>query len=268
MDSSGLPGEELIRRGLADLAAGRLSAEALLVAIGAPRLHNLALEVPSCGIADPEHRLYELLASSDPDSAHSRYNGLIRRLVRFERALECVGLADAQRIRRFMEAIGRVSGRDGRIYFTGGATAVLFGWRQTTIDIDILLIPDDDRILREIPRLKEELHVNVELACPADFIPELPGWEDRSRFIERIGKLSFLHYDLYAQALAKIERRHAQDVLDVEQMLGRGLVDRAELRRLFAGIEPLLYRFPALDPAAFKRAVDEATRDEAPPSAP
>ena len=176
-------------------------------------------------------------------------------------------LADAERIRRFMEAVGRAARLDVRVYFTGGATAVLLGWRPTTIDIDIVLIPDDDSILREIPRLKEDLHVNVELACPADFIPELPGWEERSRFIERIGKLSFFHYDLYAQALAKIERRHAQDVLDVEEMLGRRLVDPTELRRLFARIEPLLYRFPALDPVAFKRAVDEMTRSEAPPSA-
>ena len=90
MDSTGLPGEDLIRRGLADLAAGRVSAEALLVAIGSPRLRSLGLEMPSRTHADPEHRLFELLATTDPDSAHSRYNGLVRRLVSFERALECV----------------------------------------------------------------------------------------------------------------------------------------------------------------------------------
>ena len=89
MDLTGLPGEELIRLGLADLAAGRLSAEALLVAIGAPKLQGLGLELPPYSLSNPEHRLYELLASTDSDSAHSRYNGLIRRLVSFERALEC-----------------------------------------------------------------------------------------------------------------------------------------------------------------------------------
>ncbi len=36
----------------------------------------------------PEHRLYERLAASDPDSAHSRYNALMRRLVSFERSVE------------------------------------------------------------------------------------------------------------------------------------------------------------------------------------
>lgn len=41
--------------------------------------------------SDPEHRLYERLALEDPDSAHSRYNALLRRLTSFESALECVG---------------------------------------------------------------------------------------------------------------------------------------------------------------------------------
>jgi hypothetical protein len=33
-----------------------------------------------------------LLAETDSDSAHSRYNALIRRLVSFENAAECGGL--------------------------------------------------------------------------------------------------------------------------------------------------------------------------------
>lgn len=164
-------------------------------------------------------------------------------------------LADAERIRRLMQALGREAGREVRLYLTGGATAVLFGWRPTTVDVDIHTIPDDDRLLRAIPKLKEELRINVELACPADFIPELPGWQDRSRFIERHGKVSYHHYDLYAQALAKIERGHTQDVLDVASMLDHRLVEPSELERLFAQIEPLLYRFPALDPKSFRAAL-------------
>lgn len=34
---------------------------------------------------------------------------------------------------------------------------------------------DVDSLLREIPGLKEDLGVNIELASPPDFIPELPG---------------------------------------------------------------------------------------------
>jgi hypothetical protein len=98
----------------------------------------------------------------------------------------------------------------------------------------------------------------VELASPAHFIPELPGWDERSPFITREGMVSFHHYDLYAQALSKIERGHAQDRQDVTEMLRRGLVDPARLRELFAQIEPKLYRYPAIDPASFRRAVEDA----------
>lgn len=84
-----LPGAELVVVGLRDLAAGAPSVEALLVSIGAPRLRSLGFDVPE-PVADPEHRLYELLAEADPDSAHSRYNALVRRLVSFERAAACV----------------------------------------------------------------------------------------------------------------------------------------------------------------------------------
>jgi hypothetical protein len=87
MDPS-LPGADLVGRGLVDLANGVPSIEALLVSIGAPRLRALGIEVEE-PVADAEHRLYALLATEDPDSAHSRYNALIRRLVSFERAAEC-----------------------------------------------------------------------------------------------------------------------------------------------------------------------------------
>ena len=88
MDLERLPGGDLVAVGIADLARGEGTVEALLVSIGAERLRRagLAVEGP---LADPEHRLYELLARDDADGAHSRYNALIRRLVSFERALEC-----------------------------------------------------------------------------------------------------------------------------------------------------------------------------------
>ena len=85
-----LPGEDLISTGVEDLCAGRETMEALLVAIGVPRLGRIGLELPPVLPANPEHRLYELLARDDQDSAHSRYNSLIRRLVSYERAAECV----------------------------------------------------------------------------------------------------------------------------------------------------------------------------------
>ena len=87
-DLTPFPGGDLIRQGLEDLAQGRESEPALLVLIGAPRLRRLGFNIPEAEARPPEHKLYDLLAQSDSDSAHSRYNALIRRLVSFERAVE------------------------------------------------------------------------------------------------------------------------------------------------------------------------------------
>jgi hypothetical protein len=167
-------------------------------------------------------------------------------------------LADADRIRRFMRALGADADVEARVYLTGGATAVLHGWRASTIDVDIKIVPEVDAVFRAIPAVKERLQINVELASPDNFIPVREGWEDRSPFIAREGRLSFHHFDLYAQALAKIERGHAQDAVDVQELFHRGLVDRAKLLAYFDAIEPQMYRYPAIDPAAFRRAVAEA----------
>lgn len=83
-----LPGGDLIERGLADLEAGSETPYSLLISIGEPRLRSLGFDMPR-GLPSPERRLYLLLAADDPDSAHSRYNALLRRLVSFERALGC-----------------------------------------------------------------------------------------------------------------------------------------------------------------------------------
>lgn len=83
-----LPGADLIEAGLEDLREGRETVAALLVAIGAPRLRQLGLELPESLPDNPEHRLYNLLARDDSDSAHSRYNAFVRRLVIFEHTAE------------------------------------------------------------------------------------------------------------------------------------------------------------------------------------
>lgn len=165
-------------------------------------------------------------------------------------------LATSETIDRFFRALGRAASSASRVYLTGGVTAVLLGFRSSTVDIDLKLIPDSDEVLRAIPRLKEELQVNVELAAPDQFIPPLPGWQERSRFICKEGPLSFYHYDFYAQALAKIQRGHEKDLADARAFVDEGLVEPDRLRELFEAIEPDLYRYPAIDPGAFRRAVE------------
>lgn len=95
--SDALPGADLIRQGLRDLENGVESVPALLVLVGAPRLQQLGFDVddPFDSADFPEHRLYDLLAIEHGDDAHSKYNALIRRLVSFERAAECLQEAAA-----------------------------------------------------------------------------------------------------------------------------------------------------------------------------
>ncbi len=108
-----------------------------------------------------------------------------------------------------------------------------------------------------MPRLKDELEINVELASPDQFIPELPGWEQRSLFVAQFGKLSVYHLDPYSQVLAKIERGHTQDLADARSMLEEKLVEPSRLLGLFNEIEPRLFRYPAVDPRAFRRALED-----------
>lgn len=154
-----------------------------------------------------------------------------------------------------MRALAAEAREPGRIYLTGGASAVLRGWRKGTVDVDIKIVPENDRILRAVPNLKEKLHINIELASPADFVPPLPGWEDRSPFIAREGVISFHHFDFYTQALAKAERGHRKDLDDIDSMIRDGLVEPKRLGDLFAEVESSLYRYPAVDPATLRAAV-------------
>lgn len=156
--------------------------------------------------------------------------------------------ADAAAVRHLIEQLGGITLEPVTLYLVGGASAVLEGWRDTTIDVDVRLEPEREEILRAIPRLKEELSLNVELASPLDFLPELPGWRDRSPFIAQKAQLTVRHFDFYSQALAKVERDFEQDRADVEAMVGRGLVDPNRLSELFDGVADELYRFPAVDP--------------------
>jgi hypothetical protein len=89
MSATDLPGGDIIAIGLDDLRSGAETVPALLVSIGAPRLRRLGFAIPRT-ITEPEQRLYTLLTRDHGAAAHSRYNALIRRLVSFERAAECV----------------------------------------------------------------------------------------------------------------------------------------------------------------------------------
>lgn len=159
-------------------------------------------------------------------------------------------------VERLMKELGSRVRAAGRVYFTGGVSAVMYGWRAMTVDVDFKADPEPVGFFEALPHLKEDLQVNLELASPEDFIPTLPSWRDRSRFIARHGQIDFYHYDFYSQALAKLERDHPRDRLDVAQMLLHGLIEKERLLGLFNEIEPLLIRYPALEPADFRTKVE------------
>jgi len=164
--------------------------------------------------------------------------------------------ADVAKIEAFMAALGKAVNGPGRVYLTGGATALLHGWRGTTIDVDIKADPEPAGFFEAIAALKSNLDLNIELAAPDQFIPELPGWRERSRFIAKHGSIEFHHYDFYSQALAKIERGHERDRADVAAMLDRQLIAKDRLWDLFQAIEPGLIRYPAITASEFRHSVE------------
>jgi hypothetical protein len=158
---------------------------------------------------------------------------------------------------RFMRELGAASRSPGRVYFTGGATALLLGFREQTVDVDVKLDPEPEGAFEAISTLKNKLDLNVELASPDDFIPGTKNSRERSRPIATHGSVEFLHFDFTLQVLAKLERGHRQDLEDAASFLRTGHVTAAELRARFREIEPQLMRYPAVDPQRFKQRVEE-----------
>jgi len=96
-DLEGLPGAEIVIRGISDLRENRTTIESLLVSIGAPRLTWLGIELPEARPLTPEMKLYEKLADECGNDAHSQYNAWLRRLISLERALEHRVFAEQRR---------------------------------------------------------------------------------------------------------------------------------------------------------------------------
>jgi hypothetical protein len=58
---------------------------------------------------------------------------------------------DRARLQTFMRALAAAARRPLQVYLVGGATAVIEGWRDATIDVDLKLGDDSDAVLRAIP---------------------------------------------------------------------------------------------------------------------
>ena len=157
-----------------------------------------------------------------------------------------------------MKELARSAPRRGsyRVFFVGGGTAVLEGWRASTIDVD--LYADTDEIFHDVQAIKERLQLNIEFARPEDFVPALAGSESRHVLVETVGNVSFFHYDPYAQLLSKVVRGFNRDMQDAGSFLESGMVDAKRFRTLVDDIPDAAYaKYPALSRKAVLEAVDD-----------
>jgi hypothetical protein len=92
-----LPGWEIVSLGLADASKGRVTPASCAVWIARARLGRDGLLEDSLlkdRIENPEDVLYDLLRQ-EGGNAYGRYNALLRRLVKFEHALDRISVASA-----------------------------------------------------------------------------------------------------------------------------------------------------------------------------
>jgi len=163
---------------------------------------------------------------------------------------------DSKTVLTLLRELGNHCQGPGTVYITGGSSAVVIGWRETTIDIDLKFQPEPAGIFARIPELKNELNVNIELAAPDDFVPALEGWKERSQWIATHNRVDFHHFDFYTQALSKLERGHTKDEADVIAMVREDLVVPSKLLELYRQLSAeQLARYPSLEPASIEAAI-------------
>jgi hypothetical protein len=161
-------------------------------------------------------------------------------------------------LRELMEELARTAPVDEsfRVYIVGGGTAVLAGWRASTLDAD--LYADREEVFRDIQEIKERLRLNIEFARPEQFVPALAGTVDRHLFIDRVGNIDFFHYDPYAQLLSKIVRGFRKDLLDADGFVKSRMVEPARFLELVRGIPESAYaRYPNLSRDSVLEAVED-----------
>lgn len=156
---------------------------------------------------------------------------------------------------RVLRSIGEAASSPGVVLLCGGTSAVIEGWREGTIDMDLGYVQEPGGFFESLVQIKAVHDVSVDMVMPTSFVPAMPGSETRHELVQKFGAVEFRHFDFYTQALAKIQRGNARDRLDVRAMVSAGKVEPREFILLFEGIVPELVRFPAIDPARLKLVV-------------
>jgi len=161
-------------------------------------------------------------------------------------------------VNSFLARLGEGCHGPGTVYVVGGASALLLGWRATTVDIDLKFEPEPLGAIELLPGLKRELSINIELASPDLFVPVPGNWRERSVFIVKHNQVSFFHFDFRSQALAKIERGTTRDLADVSAMVSQGVLTIEELRGAWEEVKEGVLRYPHLEPDALAHKVEQA----------
>ena len=162
-------------------------------------------------------------------------------------------------LQSFMKSIGKMLKKRATLYLTGGSTAILYGFREGTIDIDIA--GDMDELFSYIPKIKERLQINIEMAKPTDFVPSLPGEENRHITIGTFGKVTFMHFDPYAQVFSKIVRGHETDIADAKALVAAKLVEAKKLCEMVKKLpDDHFARYPRLNQPAIEAAVESFSK--------
>jgi hypothetical protein len=89
-------------------------------------------------------------------------------------------------------------------------------------------------------------------------VPPLEGSECRHVLIETVDRVSFYHYDPYAQLLSKVVRGFARDLVDARAFVTTGMVNPDRFKALVHGIPDAVYaKYPRLSPRAVRAAVHD-----------
>lgn len=162
---------------------------------------------------------------------------------------------DKGQIENFLQNLGRVFHKPGRLYLVGGAALVHAGLRPgSTQDIDLeIRASDEDELTNAIRQLKDKMKVNVEFASPADFMPVPRQWEMNAKYIGRYGTIDVFYFDFYSIALSKIQRGNTRDIHDVKLLLQHGFVTLEGLDAAYGEVLPQVGKRPyhRLDPTQF-----------------
>lgn len=138
------------------------------------------------------------------------------------------GRADRQGIDKFLVLLGKRLSFPVRLYLVGGSAVVDLGLRDSTLDVDYVVQSDDPRGREEferlVPRMKNELQINLEPVSPSDFLPLPADIVGRSPYVRSYGNLHVYYFDLASSIISKAARGAERDLTDIETLVRSGAV--------------------------------------------